>query len=39
MFAGMPTEYREIAERMWVEFQRIAQSNGIKLQTIGARSQ
>lgn len=39
MYAGMPTEYREIAERMWVEFQRIAQSNGIKLQTIGARSQ
>lgn len=39
MFAGMPTEYRELAERMWVEFQRIAQSNGIKLQTIGARSQ
>lgn len=39
IFAGMPTEYREIAERMWVEFQRIAQSNGIKLQTIGARSQ
>lgn len=39
MYAGMPTEYREIAERMWVEFQRIAQSNGIKLQAIGARSQ
>lgn len=39
MFAGMPTEYREMAERLWVEFQRIAQSNGIKLQTIGARSQ
>ena len=39
MFAGMPTEYREIAERMWVEFTRIAMSNGIKLQTIGARSQ
>lgn len=39
MYAGMPTEYRELAERMWVEFQRIAQSNGIKLQTIGARSQ
>lgn len=39
MFAGMPTEYREMAERLWVEFQRIAQSNGIKLQPIGARSQ
>lgn len=39
MFAGMPTEYREIAERMWVEFTRIAKSNGINLQTIGARSQ
>lgn len=39
MFAGMPTEYREIAERMWVEFTRIAQSNGIKLQPIGARTQ
>jgi len=39
MFAGMPTEYREIAERMWVEFTRIAQSNGIKLQSIGARTQ
>lgn len=39
MYAGMPTEYREMAERLWVEFQRIAQSNGIKLQTIGARSQ
>ena len=39
MFAGMPTEYREIAERMWVEFQRIAMSNGIKLQSIGARTQ
>lgn len=39
MFAGMPTEYREMAERLWVEFQRIAMSNGIKLQTIGARSQ
>lgn len=39
MFAGMPTEYREMAERLWVEFQRIAMSNGIKLQSIGARSQ
>lgn len=39
MFAGMPTEYREMAERLWVEFQRIAQSNGIKLESIGARSQ
>lgn len=39
MYAGMPTEYREMAERLWVEFQRIAMSNGIKLQTIGARSQ
>ena len=39
MFAGMPTEYREISERLWVEFTRIAQSNGIKLPTIGARSQ
>lgn len=39
MFAGMPTEYREIAERMWTEFQRVAMSNGIKLQSIGARSQ
>lgn len=39
MFAGMPTEYREVAERMWVEFTRIAQSNGIKLPPIGARVQ
>lgn len=39
MFAGMPTEYREMAERLWVEFQRIAMSNGIKLQSIGERSQ
>lgn len=39
MYAGMPTEYRELAERLWVEFQRIAMSNGIKLQSIGARSQ
>ena len=39
MFAGMPTEYREVAERLWVEFTRIAQSNGIKLQPIGARTQ
>lgn len=39
MFAGMPTEYREMAERLWVEFERIAMSNGIKLQPIGARSQ
>lgn len=39
MYAGMPTEYREMAERLWVEFQRIAMSNGIKLQPIGARSQ
>jgi len=39
MFAGMPTEYREMAERLWVEFQRIAMSNGIKLQSIGARTQ
>ncbi len=39
MFAGMPTEYREMAERLWVEFQRIAMSNGIKLESIGARSQ
>ena len=39
MFAGMPTEYREMAERLWVEFTRIAQSNGIKLQPIGARTQ
>lgn len=39
MFAGMPTEYREVAERLWTEFSRIAQSNGIKLQPIGARSQ
>lgn len=39
MFAGMPTEYREIAERMWVEFTRIAKSNGINLQPIGARVQ
>lgn len=39
MFAGMPTEYREMAERLWVEFERIAMSNGIKLTSIGARSQ
>lgn len=39
MFAGMPTEYREIAERMWVEFQNIAKSNGVNLQQIGVRSQ
>lgn len=39
MFAGMPTEYREIAERMWVEFTRIAKSNGINLQSIGVRTQ
>lgn len=39
MFAGMPTEYRDIAERMWVEFTRIAKSNGIDLQPIGARVQ
>lgn len=39
MFAGMPTEYREMAERLWVEFTRIAMSNGIKLQSIGARTQ
>lgn len=39
MFAGMPAEYREIAERLWVEFTRIAKSNGIKLQNIGARVQ
>jgi len=39
MYAGMPTEYREMAERLWVEFQRIAMSNGIKLQSIGARTQ
>lgn len=39
MFAGMPTEYRDIAERMWVEFTRIAKSNGINLQPIGARVQ
>lgn len=39
MFAGMPTEYREIAERLWVEFTRIAQSNGLKLPTIGVRTQ
>ena len=39
MFAGMPTEYREIAERMWVEFTRIAKSNGVNLQTIGVRGQ
>lgn len=39
MFAGMPTEYRDIAERMWVEFTRIAKSNGIQLQPIGARVQ
>jgi len=39
MFAGMPTEYREIAERMWVEFTRIAKSNGINLQSIGVSPQ
>lgn len=39
MFAGMPTEYREIAERMWIEFQNIAKSNGVNLQQIGVRSQ
>jgi len=39
MFAGMPTEYREIAERMWTEFTRIAKSNGVNLQSIGARTQ
>jgi tape measure domain-containing protein len=39
MFAGMPTEYREVAERMWVEFMRIAKSNGINLENIGARVQ
>lgn len=39
MFAGMPTEYREIAERMWVEFTRIAKSNGVNLQQIGVRTQ
>lgn len=39
MFAGMPVEYREIAERMWVEFIRIAQSNGVQLPSIGARTQ
>lgn len=39
MFAGMPTEYREVSERLWVEFTRIAQSNGIKLPPIGARVQ
>lgn len=39
MFAGMPTEYRDIAERLWVEFTRIAKSNGISLSPIGARVQ
>jgi len=39
MFAGMPVEYREMAERLWVEFTRIAQSNGVKLPSIGARTQ
>jgi len=39
MFAGMPTEYREIAERLWAEFQNIAKSNGVSLQQIGVRSQ
>lgn len=39
MFAGMPTEYREIAERMWVEFTRIAKTNGINLQSIGVTTQ
>lgn len=39
MYAGMPTEYRELAERMWTEFTRIAQSNGVKLPSLGARTQ
>lgn len=39
MFAGMPTEYREIAERMWVEFTRIARSNGVDLPAIGVQVQ
>lgn len=39
MFAGMPTEFREISERLWVEFTRIAKTNGINLQPIGARGQ
>jgi hypothetical protein len=39
MYAGMPTEYRELAERMWIEFTRIAQSNGVKLPSLGARTQ
>lgn len=39
MFAGMPTEYREMAERLWTEFTRIAQTNGVKLPTLGARTQ
>lgn len=39
MFAGMPTEYREMAERLWTEFTRIAQTNGVKLPTLGARIQ
>lgn len=39
MYAGMPTEYREIAERLWTEFTRIAQTNGVKLPSLGARTQ
>lgn len=39
MYAGMPTEYREMAERMWTEFTRIAQTNGVKLPSLGARTQ
>jgi len=39
MYAGMPTEYREMAERLWTEFTRIAQTNGVKLPTLGARTQ
>lgn len=39
MYAGMPVEYREIAERMWLEFTRIAKTNGIKLPSIGVQVQ
>ncbi len=39
MFAGMPMEFREIAERLWVEFTRMAQANGYSLPSIGVRTQ
>lgn len=39
MFAGMPVEYREMAERMWLEFTRIAKSNGVSLPQIGVQVQ